>query len=324
MPIKAFACLIAAFALALLPSVAFGDFFGFPTPDDWIKELFCGFTNGLMNMMVSVISSITASDLLVGSWTQLFGGSSNAIYRMATDICNGIVKPIAGAILAIVMLVQLIKVSQRMDSSGALPAVKDIAFLVVFFVMFSFIISKADTLCAGLYDLLNNVSVYINSYSASSTGLSNITFVDPSDVSGIGWGDFIVAMIAGLIGLILAFIAYVISLLMVYARAIQLYIYMTFSPIPMALLGFDETRSMGIGFIKNFAAVCLAGALMLFILIAFPYIVSSVVTYGTTGTSWNAFGADGVFNVLKIVAVSLLLCFALIKSGSTARDILGG
>ncbi len=321
------AVLVGVTALALIPTPAhasiFGDLLGL---DDWIKGLFCGMVNSLFTWIFSILQSISATDLLTGSWQDLFGGSINAIYRMATDICNGIVKPIGATILAFVMLVQLVQISSKMDQQGGFfPSVREVLVLAVFYTIFVFLVGNADKLCELLYDVLNNVSIYIANYQPGwNADISSIAFVEPEDMGAVTIGDFFVALIVTFITFIAAMLAYVVALLMAYARAIQLYLYMTFSPIPLALMGFDGTRQMGIGFLKGFASVCIAGSIMLFVIIAFPFIVASVVDFGTMTGVTGILGIDAILNLLKVLVVCLLLIFALIKSGSTARDILGG
>ena len=53
-------------------------------------------------------------------------------------------------------------------------------------------------------------------------------------------------------------ISYCIAFVVAYARAWQIYVLAAFSAIPMALMGFEETKQMAIGFLKNFAAAVLA------------------------------------------------------------------
>lgn len=331
------ACMVLAFVaistLALIPTPAhasiFGDLLGL---DDWLKGLLCTMVNSLFTMVFNILRSITATDLLTGSWQDLFGGNTNVIYRFATDICNGIVKPIGATILAFVMLVELVQISSKMDQQGGMfPSVREVLVLAVFYTIFVFLISNADALCELLYNILNNIAVYISNYEpAWSADISTVTFVEPEDMSAVSIGDFVTALIVTLLTFLAAMIAYVVAILMAYARAIQLYLYMAFSPIPLALMGFDGTRQMGIGFLKGFAAVCIAGSIMLFVLIAFPFIVVSVIDFGAmgpvdpSGVIGGAIGLGATLNLLKVLAVCLLLIFALIKSGSTARDILGG
>lgn len=114
-----------------------------------------------------------------------------------------------------------------------------------------------------------------------------------------------------------AVVAYVVSA----ARAIQLYVMAVFSPIPIALLGFEETRSMGINFFKNFAAVCLAGSILVFLLAIFPVVYSAFV-----GSGGNLVDGDGIITgfLVKSIGIPILFIIAMVKSGAWARDILGG
>lgn len=316
--------LTTATMLSLTPSRAYADIFGdILGINNWIVELFCGFANGLLPLIFGFLQSITATDLLIGSFQDLFGSGSSALYRFATDVCNGIIKPIGGTVLALIMLMQLVKISQRMDSSASMPALKEILILIVMYTIFSFLISNADKLCVMIYEVINQITLYIHNYNPSwSTDLGSIEFITPSDVDSVSVGDALGLLIVAAITFLCALVAWLVSFVMALARNLQLYIYLTFAPIPVALLGFDETRQMGIGFLKNFASVCLAGTLMVFILIAFRFVAASVLEFG--GGVPSSVGLNMLLNILKAAGVCLLLIFAIIKSGSTARDILGG
>ena len=102
---------------------------------------------------------------------------------------------------------------------------------------------------------------------------------------------------------------------MALGRGIQIYVESMFAPIPLVLLGFDETRSWGVGYIKNLIAVCLSGTIMLIILRCLPIMMMSV--FKTEGFALNT----DIGNVIVIELVAIVGCF---KSGSWARDILGG
>ena len=64
-------------------------------------------------------------------------------------------------------------------------------------------------------------------------------------------------LVVALVSWLVVIVAYVVALVVSWARAIQIYVMAAFSPIPLALVSLDETRQMGVGYLKNFAAVCL-------------------------------------------------------------------
>ena len=97
-----------------------------------------------------------------------------------------------------------------------------------------------------------------------------------------------------------------------------------FAPIPMSLMALDDTRQIGIGYLKNFTAVCLAGLIILILLIAFPIILGSLVA-ASPGTGTPIDGVvGGLSYALQYLAMCILLILSLVKSGTWARDIISG
>ena len=118
--------------------------------------------------------------------------------------------------------------------------------------------------------------------------------------------------------------AYVVALVVCWARALQLYIMAAFAPIPLAFLGMDATRQIGLGYLKSFGAVCIAGVIILVLLISFPLVLGGLTGANPgTGTPADAV-ANGLTYALQYLAMCVLLILALVKSGSWARDIVSG
>ncbi len=92
----------------------------------------------------------------------------------------------------------------------------------------------------------------------------------------------------------------------------------------LALMGTEDTRQIGIGYIKNFVAVCLAGIIILVLLISFPIILGGLNAANPgTGTPIDGI-ANGLTYALQYLAMCILLILSLVKSGTWARDIVGG
>ena len=131
-------------------------------------------------------------------------------------------------------------------------------------------------------------------------------------------------LVVSLISWLVVLIAYIVSLVVCWARALQLYIMAAFSPIPLALMALDETRQIGIGYLKNFTAVCIAGLIILILLISFPIILGGL-TGANPGTGTPVDGiANGLSYALQYLAMCILLILSLVKSGTWARDIVSG
>ena len=110
-----------------------------------------------------------------------------------------------------------------------------------------------------------------------------------------------------------------------WARALQLYIMAAFAPIPLAFLGMDATRQIGLGYLKSFGAVCIAGVIILVLLISFPLVLGGLTGAnpgdGHPGPTRSRTGSP---TRCSTCAMCALLILALVKSGSWARDIVSG
>lgn len=290
---------------------------------DWLGEgiaqFFLGIAQALFNLFASLMSEVASSSSVSGAFNSLFGGVE--VWNMVTTVHQTLVIPIAESILALLMLVQLVKISQRIDATSTLPAVKDIVFLAVFYVLFHWVIVNSLDIVTAIYDIFNSITTSILPSSSAYMAAFDLSSVETSwDTIG---GCALLALF-GLISVAIGAVAYIIALVVSMARALQLYVMAAFSPIPLSLLGFEESRQMGIGFLKNFAAVALAGAIMMFTMFAYPFLLASVSGVDSGGLAAIANGTnDGIFSLLSVLAISIIYIFALAKSGAWAREVLG-
>ena len=241
------------------------------------------------------------------------------------DIVHGVwevaILPIGCGILGFVFTVQLIKVSQRMDGNASMPGVKEVIFLLVFFAVFLFLVQNSFEIMQGIY----GVAKIAISRTAGLFGTGSE--LDLSTVSIATTDDDVAALLAmlviALISWVVVIVAYVVALVVSWARALQIYVMAAFAPIPISLLALDETRQMGVGYLKNFAAVCLAGVIILVLLVSFPIVLGGL-NAASAGVPVVDSVIGGLSYALQYLAMCILLIVSLVKSGSWARDIMGG
>lgn len=300
---------------------------------EWLLDMSCwGF-----NLYNDIAMKIGSSDMLSAPFDSLLGVST---YELTKTIHQTAVIPIAESILALFMLVQLVKISQRIDATATIPAVKDIVFLAVVYVLIHwFIVNSLDIMQAIYKIAVDNIIPEIGT-AQSNTGFFNGELTT-SNIPDSTWdeltiGGCFLTLCASILSVIGGVVAYMVAFIVAYARAWQIYAMAAFSSIPIALLGFDETRQMGIGFLKNFAAAVLAGAVMMFLLVIYPLALSTMTTAsGVTGGASILFlisipaggtaslASASVLILLEFLAITFLLIIALIKSGAWAKEILG-
>jgi len=109
-----------------------------------------------------------------------------------------------------------------------------------------------------------------------------------------------VTLIGSLFITVLSFV----MILTVYGRFFKLYLYTAIAPVPLSTFAGEPTQSVGIAFVKSYAAVCLEGAIIILGCIIFSLFAATppVVQSGAAAVTmvWSYVG-ELVFNMLVLV-----------------------
>ena len=320
-----------AFRLAMAAALAVGIALLVPRPawasiGDDINSWMCGVLrdtcNWIFDAQAKVLASIGVDGVLSKPFDRMLGTAGEVtLFDIARGVWKTAVLPIGCGVLSMVFTVQLIHLSQRMDGNASMPAVREVVFLLVFFAVCLFLVQNSFELMRAVYEVARLAITRTTSAFGSGGAM------DLAKVSIVTTEDSVPALVAmivvALVSWVVVLAAYVTALVVCWARAIQIYVMAAFSPIPLALLSQDETRQMGVGYLKNFASVCLAGVIILVLLVSVPIVLGGLQT-ASTGSAIVDSQVAGLSYALQYVAMCILLIISLVKSGSWARDIMGG
>lgn len=290
--------------------------------NDWLCGLLRDTCNWIFNSQVDMLKSIGTDGVLSANFTQMLGSAGSVtMYDIVHGVWEVAILPIGCGVLSFVFTVQLIKVSQRMDGNAAMPGVKEVIFPLVFFAVFLFLVQNSFAIMQAIYEVtklaIDRVAGLFGAGSQIDLATVSITTTD-NDVAAL-----LAMLVVALVSWLVVIVAYVVALVVTWARAIQIYIMAAFSPIPLSLMALDETRQMGVGYLKNFAAVCLAGIIILVLLVSFPIVLGGL-NAASAGVPVVDSIIGGLSYALQYLAMCILLILSLVKSGSWARDIMGG
>lgn len=322
---RAAAALLALAVVALVtmvPAPAFAFGFG-EMLDDAVSMLLAPMAEGVFNLGFSFIHAISPDAALMGTWDTMF--ADDASFVVVTEaVADNVVEPCAKTVLAIVILMQLFKIASDMDRNGGmLPGLREVVKLFVFCAVSWYVVDNAYDIMLGVFELIRLIIDSMNDYLGVSSGASGSVKI--TDVENAGAANLAILIIVGLVFLLVTLFAAILANAMALARTIELYLFSMFAPLPMAMFGFDETKGWAIGFVKNFIAVCLSGAIMLVLLWFFPTAVSAVlgdITGSIEIMATQDFGS--LMWPIKLIATAIVLCIMLLQSGSLAQRILGG
>ena len=322
---RGFAAALAA-TLALLAATLLAPTPAYASIEDDVNGWMCGVlrdcANWIFGAQAKVLASIGVDGVLSAPFETMLGSAGSAsLYGIAHGVWQTAVLPIGCGVLSLVFTVQLIHISQRMDGNASMPGVKEVVFLLVFFAVFLFIIQNSFDIMQSIYEVtklaIDRVAGMFGA--GGAVDLSQVSIATTEDDVAALIGMIVIALISWLVVLV----AYIVALVVCWARAIQLYIMAAFAPIPLSLMALDETRQMGVNYIKNFVSVCLAGIIILVLLVSFPIVLGGL-NAASVGVPVVDSVVGGLSYALQYLAMCILLILALVKSGSWARDIMGG
>lgn len=123
-------------------------------------------------------------------------------------------------------------------------------------------------------------------------------------VEECGFFESIPLWAVALIGSLFIWVLSFVMILTVYGRFFKIYIYAAIAPVPLAAFAGEPSRSIGMSFVKSYAAVCLEGAVIVLACVVFSAFASSppVVSADAAAASmvWSYIG-ELIFNMLILV-----------------------
>ena len=291
--------------------------------DGFVKDVMTIFTNPIaalanyfLGASVDLLNRTFDSTLLVADFDSLFSSS----YGVVEGIHRGVVTSVANVVLATCFVIGLVKVLQQ---AGRTETGVDAWQLTLVFVFYAFAKAAVDAswdLCIMAYDIVKALINTITPLTPHSTP-GNPGGLIPNDLDDLGIA--LTLVVASIVTYCMCLITALVSHIVVYVRAIQLYVYTAFSPIPLGFLLAESTRPMATGFVKRYLAVMFAGAIMALLFVMMTYYVAAFDIQGVM-----AFQKDGDLPAyLASLGVSfaglLAFCWAMFKSGAWAREFVG-
>ena len=236
--------------------------------------------------------------LITQSPQQFKGGT---IWNVIVNI-NGAVQAIGLALLVLFFVVGV------MRTCGSFAETKRPETALKLFIRFALakgVVTYGMELMLALFSIVQGLISTI--MTAAGFGTAQQTILPSEIVTAVedcGFFESIplwaVTLIGGLFVTVLSFI----MIMTVYGRFFKLYLYTAISPVPLATFAGEPTQSVGVAFIKSYAAVCLEGAIIVLGCIIFSLFAASppVVDPNAAAVSmvWSYIG-ELVFNMLVLV-----------------------
>lgn len=276
----------------------------------WIKDLLVdGIISNLTGMFDATNQKVAEISGQVGMTPQTWNGS---IFNMVKNLSDTVILPIAGAILAFVMTLELIQMITEKNN------MQDFDTWMIFKWVFKsacavLIVSNTWNIVMGIFEAAQSVvsraagiigaDTSIDISSIMSGLRSNLNSMDVGPLFGLWFQSLFVGICTWAMTICIFII--------VYGRMIEIYLVTSIAPIPMAtMLGKEVGGGMGQNYLRSLLALAFQAFLIIICVAIYAVLVRNIATTSDiSGAIWTCMG------------YTVLLCFSLFKTGSLAKSV---
>ena len=260
--------------------------------DNWVVQ-------NLVNALETWNSKLAEIWTLITQSPESFKGGT--IWNVIVNI-HGAVQAIGLALLVLFFVVGVMRIC------GSLAETKRPETALKLFIRFALakgVVTYGLELMMALFNIVQGLISTIMSSAGFGTAQQTVLPAEiVTAVESCGFFESIplwaVTLIGGLLITVLSFI----MIMTVYGRFFKLYLYTAIAPVPLSTFAGEPSQSVGVSFIKSYAAVCLEGAIIVLGCIIFSLFASAppVIDPNAAAVSmvWSYIG-ELVFNMLVLV-----------------------
>lgn len=276
---------------------------------EWLKELLVsGIIGNLSGMFDSVNEKVGDIAAQVGATPQ---GWNGGIFSMVQNLSNTVILPIAGAILAFVMTLELVQI--LMDKNNYHDIESAVFFKWIFKTACAIlIVTNTWNIVMGVFDMAQSAVNQASGVIIGNTSIDMAAVLPDMEAQleamdlGPLFGLWFQSMFVGITMWALTICIFIIT----YGRMIEVYLVTSVAPIPMAAMMGKEFGGMGQNYLKSLFALGFQAFLIMICVGIYAVLVQSIAPSGNISAAiWTCMG------------YTVLLCFTLFKTGSLAKSV---
>ncbi len=285
-------------------------------------DLFEQIEQAIHDMLVSfILSNLTGMFTDVNEKTgtiasevgQTPQGWNGGIFSMIQNLSDSVIVPIAGMVITFVLCYELISMITERNN---MHDIDTWMFFKWFFKAFIavWLVTNTFNIVMAVFDVGQHVVSSAAGVIGSDTAIdvSSVTSSMEAAMENMELGELVQLAIETLVVSMCMKIISILITVILYGRMIEIYVYSSVAPIPFATFTNREWGSIGNSYVKGLLALGFQGFFIMVIVGIYCVLVNQMTV------------SDNVHSSLfSIAAYTVLLCFALFKTGSISKTVFG-
>lgn len=281
----------------------------FEAIEEWFRTLLTGMVNtNLTNMFTDVNERTADIATQVGKTPQ---GWNSSIFSMIQGLSQNVIVPIAGIIITMVLCYELISMLTERNNLHDVDTWMFFKYFVKMWIAV-YLVSNTFTIVMAIFDVgqsvVNSAASYISGTTAIDVTemLENVsTAMETMEIPELA----MLAVETALVSLCMKILS-VFIMVALYNRMIEIYLYSSVAPIPVATMSNREWGQIGNNYLRGLLALGFQG---FFIMVCVAIYTILVSTMDVTNHIHMA--------IFEVAAYTVLLCLSVLKTSSIAKSV---
>ena len=275
---------------------------------NWIKELLIGaIESSLTGMFGDVNEKVGTIAAEVGATPQAWNAN---IFSMIQTLSETVILPIAGIIITYVLCAELIGM---VIDKNSMHEVDTFMFFKWFFKAWVAVLIVAHTfdITMAVFDVAQHIVSGAAGVIHGSTAINIDAAIAAMNLEAYGIPELLLLTLETFIVSFCLKIMSVIITVILYGRMIEIYLTCSVAPIPLATMANKEWGQTGNNFLRGLLALGIQGFFLMVCVGIYAVLVNDMII-----------ATDVHSAIFSVAAYTVMLCFAMMKSGSLAKSIL--
>ena len=275
---------------------------------NWIKELLIGaIESSLAGMFGDVNEKVGTIAAEVGATPQAWNAN---IFSMIQTLSETVILPIAGIIITYVLCAELIGM---VTDKNSMHEIDTFMFFKWFFKAWVavFIVAHTFDITMAVFDVAQHIVSGAAGVIHGSTAIDINAAIAAMNLEAYGIPELLLLTLETfIVGFCLKIMSVIITVIL-YGRMIEIYLTCSVAPIPLATMTNKEWGQTGSNFLRGLLALGIQGFFLMVCVGIYAVLVNDMII-----------ATDVHSAIFSVAAYTVLLCFAMMKSGSLAKSIL--
>ena len=283
------------------------DLFG--SIEEWLRELLTGFVSSNLTTMFTDVNDKTGTIAAeVGKTPQ---GWNAGIFNMIQSLSDSVIVPIAGLIITFVLCYELISMIIEKNNMHDMDTWM---FFKWFFKAFIavFLVTNTFNIVMAIFDVGQSLVTSAAGVIKGTTAIDIATTITAmqTEMETMAIGELLALTLETvLVSLCMKIISILITVVL-YGRMIEIYLYSSVAPVPFATMTNREWGQVGNNYARGLLALGFQGFFIMVIVGIYCVLVNEMTVAANIHSA-----------LFSIAAYTVVLCFALFKTGSISKSI---